>query len=181
MDNGLIPHRYAKALYKYALEHGNTPQVYDEMKTVIASFSANPALQKTLSNPFVSRDDKASLLKAAAGEKVENDYLGFVKLILDMHREEFAYRMALAFRDIYRKANKISQVLITTAVALPDAEMAKLDNLVKKSFPDSTLEISHAVDPEIIGGFVIDVDDSRMDASLSNEIEQLRLKLLSNN
>lgn len=181
MDNGLIPHRYAKALYKFALEHGNSKQVYEEMKTVIASFVSNPGLQKVLANPFVSRDDKAALLKSAAGEQVENDYLGFVKLILDMHREEFAWRMALAYRDIYRHANNISQVKITTAVKFEKPEMDKLYDLVKRSFPKATLEISDDVDPDIIGGFIIDVDDSRMDASISNEIEQLRLKLLSNN
>lgn len=181
MDNGLIPHRYAKALYKFALEHGNSKQVYEEMKAVNQAFISNPGLQKVLANPFVSREDKAALLKSAAGDKVENDYLGFVKLILDMHREEFAWRMALAYRDIYRKVNNISQVKITTAIKFNDDEMQKLYELVKKSFPDSTLEISDAVDPDIIGGFIIDVDDSRMDASISNEIEQLRLKLLSNN
>lgn len=181
MDNGLIPHRYAKALYKFALEHDNAKAVYDEMKVVVASFQANPKLQQVLANPFVSREDKATLLKEAAGAKVENDYLGFIKLILEMNREEFAYRMALAYRDIYRKVNRISQVKITTAVKLSDAEMKKLDDLVAKAFPDSTLETTSAVDPDIIGGFVIDVDDARMDASISNEIEQLRIKLLSAN
>ena len=181
MDHGPIPHRHAKALYKFALEHGNTDRVYEEMKSVIDAFSSNPGMQKVLANPFVSRDDKAALLKTAAGEMVENDYLGFIKLILDMNREEYAWRMALAYRDIYRKINNISQVKVTTAVKFDDVEMDKLFNLVKKSFPASTLEISTAVDPDIIGGFIIDVDDSRMDASISNEIEQLRLKLLSNN
>ncbi|MDE7381460.1 MAG: F0F1 ATP synthase subunit delta [Muribaculaceae bacterium] len=181
MDNGLIPHRYAKALFKFALAHDNASQVYDEMKTVIASFQKNPSLQKVLANPFVSRQDKASLLKAAAGEKAENDYLGFVKLILDMNREQYAYRMALAYRDIYRRIYKISQVKVTTASQLPDDEISKLHTLVANAFPDSTLEINDEIDPDIIGGFIIDVDDSRMDASISNEIEQLRLKLLSSN
>lgn len=179
MDNGLIPRRYAKALYKFAVEHGSAAAVYDEMKAVIDAFAQNPKLQKVLANPFVTKEDKAALLKAAAGDKVENDYLGFVTLILDMRREEYALRMALAYRDIYRQIHHISQVKITTAVALPDAEMAKLRALVEKSFKDSTLEISVNVDPDIIGGFIIDVDDSRMDASISNEIEQLRLNLLT--
>lgn len=181
MDNGLIPHRYAKALYKFALEHNNTEQVYEEMKAVIAAFKNNPQLQKVLANPFVSREDKAMLLKSAAGDKVENDYIGFVKLILDMNREDFALRMAYAYRDIYRKVNNISQVLVTTASTLPESDMNRLYDLVHKSFPDAKLETSSEVNPDLIGGFVIDVDDSRMDASISNEIEQLRLKLLSNN
>lgn len=178
MDNGLIPHRYARALYKFAMEHGTSGAVYEEMKQVISSFQANPRLQKVLANPFVGDTEKYDLLKAAAGDKAENDYLGFVKLILEKRREEYALQMALAYRDIYRKANKISQVKITTAVSLPEAEMNKLRTLVSNSFKDTKLEFSELVNPDIIGGFIIDVDDSRMDASLSNEIEQLRLNLL---
>lgn len=179
MDNGLIPHRYAKALYKFALDHGNAAEVYEEMKNVLASFQSDSRLAKIISNPFVDKEEKFNLLKMAAGDKVENDYLGFIKLILEMRREDFAREMAFAYRDIYRKANKISQVRITTAVSLPDSEMDKLRKLVADSFSNTTLEFSEVVNPDIIGGFIIDVDDARMDASVNNEIEQLRLNLLS--
>ena len=179
MDSGLIPQRYAKALYKFALEHNAADAVYEEMKQVISAFRENPRLSKVLSNPFVGNSEKYELLKAAAGQQLEDCYLGFVKLILEKRREEFALQMALAYRDIYRKENKISQVKITTAVNLPDAEMQKLHQMVSNSFKDTKLEFSEEINPDIIGGFIIDVDDSRMDASISNEIEQLRLNLLS--
>lgn len=181
MIDGLIPRRYAKALYKMAIDHKKTKELYDDMKNVIESFRANPNLQKVLSNPFVKHEDKKSLLIAAAGKDVDADYRRFVWLILAHHREEFAYLMALAYRDIYREENKISQVRITTAVAMPDAEMEKLRNLVRKSFPDRQLEFEVAVDESIIGGFVIDVDSARMDASLSNELVQLRQSLITTN
>lgn len=179
MDNGLIPRRYAKALYKFAVEHKKTDVVYDEMKEVVKAFEQNPTLQKTLSNPYVSVEDKSALLKAAAGSKVENDYLGFVRLLLEMKREEFARLAALAYIDLYRQENKISQVKITTAAQLPEAEQIKLRNMVSNAFPGRTLEFSDAVNPDLIGGFVVDVDDARMDASISNEIEQLRLNLIT--
>ncbi len=179
MDNGLIPRRYAKALYKFALGHGSTQAVYDEMKEVISAFEGNPMLQKTLANPFVSNADKASLLRAAAGAKVENDYLGFIRMLLEMHREEFMHLIALSYRDLYRKERRISQVRIVTAAPLPEAEMAKLRAMVANAFPDSSLEYAESVNPDLIGGFVIDVDDARMDASISNEIEQLRLTLIT--
>lgn len=179
MDNGLIPRRYAKALYKFADEHKQTTAVYDEMKAVAKSFAENPGLQKTLANPFVSAADKSELLKAAAGDKAENDYLGFVRLLIDMRREEYARLIALAYIDLYRQENKISQVKITTAISLPEAEMQKLRSMVSNAFKDRTLEFSEALNPDIIGGFVIDVDDARMDASISNEIEQLRLNLIT--
>lgn len=179
MDNGLIPRRYAKALYKFAVEHGSSQKVYEEMKEVVKSFEANPGLQKTLSNPFVKNDDKAELLKIAAGDKVENDWLGFIRLLLEMRREDYAYMIALAYRDLYREENKISQVKITTALSLPEGEMEKLRLMVRNAFKGRSLEFSEKVCEDIIGGFIIDVDDSRLDASISNEIEQLRLNLIT--
>ena len=178
MDNGLIPRRYAKALYKFALEKGETKRIYELSKRVIDAFKENPDLQKVLSNPFIGDDDKEKLLLAAAGGKDEI-FDQFVKLILSQKRVEFANAMMLAYRDIYRKENHISQAKITTATKLDAARMEKLRNLVKKAFKDSELEFSEAVDPALIGGFVIDVDSVRMDASLSNELEQLRQTLLS--
>lgn len=181
MISGLIPHRYAKALYKYALESNTTADVYEEMKTVIESFRTNPSLEKVLSNPFVEKADKEKILLSAAGADPGDDYRRFVRLILDHKREEFAWLMALAYRDIYREANNISQVKITTAVAFKDEEIAKLRALVEKAYKGRTFEYSTVVDPQIIGGFVIDVDSIRMDASISNELEQLRQNLLSSN
>lgn len=181
MDNGLIPQRYAKALYKFALEQGKTDKMYATMKRVVGSFEQNPALQQVLSNPFVKDEDKEKLLLSAAGNEPDEAYTRFVKLILEHGRAEFAYQMMLAYRDLYRKEHNISRVVITTAAALPAAQMDKLRKLVEASFKGTTLEISEAVDPDLIGGFVIDVDSVRMDASISNELEQIRQTLIRSN
>ena len=180
MIAGLIPHRYAKALYKVALENGNAAKVYDEMKRVVESFQNNSDLEKVLSNPYVDAADKETVLLKAAGENPGDDYQRFVKLFLDHKREEFAYLMALAYRDISRKLNNISQVKTTTAVGLPESEMQKLRSVVEKSFADTTFEYSYELDPEIIGGFIIDVDSTRMDASMRCELAQLLKNILSN-
>lgn len=178
MDNGLIPQRYAKALYKYAGEHSETTVVYDEAKVAIHSFQDNPGMQKVLSNPFVKTEDKEKLLYSAAGKPGEA-YKRFVRLVTDHRREEFFLRMMLAYRDIYRKENNIRQARIVTATDLGKDYMDKLRTLVGNAFKDSVIEYSEEVNPELIGGFVIDVDSVRMDASVSNELEQLRQTLLS--
>lgn len=181
MSEGLIPQRYAKALYKLAEERHNSGVVYEEMKTLAESFVENPGLQKVLSNPFVKREDKAKLLITAAGDNVEADYRSFVDLILDRKRCEYARLMALAYCKLYRKENDMAIARIITAVPLGDDQMAKLRSLVADAFPNLKLEFSCSVDSELIGGFVIDVDGQRLDASISNEIEQLRLNLLRSN
>ena len=178
MDNGLIPRRYAKALYKFALEKGESKTIYELSKRVIDAFKENPDLQKVLSNPFIGDDDKEKLLMAASGGNDEI-FHQFVLLILAQKRVEFAQAMMLAYRDIYRHENKISQAKITTAVKLDSERMKKLRKLVTDAFKDRDLEFSEAIDPDLIGGFMIDVDSVRMDATLSNELEQLRQTLLS--
>ncbi len=179
MNGGLIPSRYAKALYKFAQEHGATGKVYEEMQHVVQAFETNAELSSTLSNPYVSAPDKGKLLLIAAGRDASDDFKGFVRLILDNKRESYAYEMALAYRDLYRRANGISIVKITSAMQLPENELTKLRKLIENSFPGRTLEFSERIDASIIGGFIVDVDHVRMDASISNEIEKLRLKLLS--
>ena len=181
MDNGLIPQRYAKALYKMAMDKGNAPQVYREMAAVAQAFRQNPDLQRTLANPYIAPADKTKLLEAAAGPLCESDFKAFIKLILEHHREEYAYRMALDFCGIYREENKISRVRIITAEPLGEKEMTRLKSLVQNAFPGRTMEFSEETDPALIGGFVVYVDSVKMDASISNELEQLRHKLLSSN
>ncbi len=84
----------------------------------------------------------------------------------------------LAYRRIYRTENHISQAVVTTASNLGEQQMKKIRELVKNAFKGSVLEFSESVNPDLIGGFVIDVDSVRMDASVSNELEQLRQTLL---
>lgn len=181
MISGLIPRRYAKALFKFAAETGKTEVVYGQMKAVIDAFRANASLCKTLSNPFVKDSDKRTLLLTSANAAEDSAYGRFVTLVLDHRREEFFELMALAYRDIYREENKISQVRITTAAPLPDAEMERFHKVVENAFKDRKFEYYHSVNPELIGGFIIDVDSTRMDASISGELEQLRQNLITGN
>lgn len=179
MITGLIPHRYAKALYKYAGETGERNAVYEEMKSVLAAFQSHPEMSQILGNPFVDNKEKTKLLLTAANVKDDDTFGRFVKLVMEHKREDLFQLMAYAYRDIYRKEEHISQVHITTAAKISDEQMHRLHEVVEKSFKDTKFEYEHSVNPELIGGFVIDVDSTRMDASLSGELEQLRQTLLA--
>lgn len=181
MSNGLIPQRYAKALYKVAEDKGTTDLLYAEMLEVAGAFRRNPKLCKVLANPFVGRVDKSKLLELAAGDKAEDEYRRFVRLILDNNREEYAYLMALAFCGIYRRLHGIAEASVITAAPLGEAVTDKIKSVVDAAYPKLKLEWTVSVNPDLIGGFVVDVDGYRLDASVRNELEQLRLKLLRSN
>ena len=110
-----------------------------------------------------------------------DDFKALVKLVIDKHREEFMYAICLAYCDIYRNENHISRVRIITAKPLPDDRMERIRHLVQKSFPNRTFEYSMEINPELIGGFQVFVDNVKMDASISNELQQLRQNLISSN
>mgnify|MGYP001196954447 CR=1 FL=1 len=126
MNEGLIPSRYAKALYKYAQEHHVAAPIYEEMKRLDAAFATHTELSKALSNPALSAADKVRVLSSAFGEKPDDYLLRFVQLVIRNRRETFARAIALAYQDIYRRANHIARVTIITAVAL--------DSIRKKFF-----------------------------------------------
>ncbi|MBQ4291489.1 MAG: F0F1 ATP synthase subunit delta [Muribaculaceae bacterium] len=180
MNEGLIPNRYAKALLKFAAELGATERVYQLMLTLSASFSAEPGLSAAVRNPFVADSDKVSLLTTAAGA-VDSDtcFADFLSLLVKKRRVSFAREIALAFCSIYRKANGISVVEVTTAYPVGDDERERLKALVAKNVGTSKLEIAFNVVPDIIGGFVVTIDSRRLDASITNQLKQLRQQLIS--
>ena len=87
MNEGLVPRRYAKALYGFALEKGVAERVYTMMKNLTASFAANGGLQPTLANPYVGASDKEALLVTAAGaDKTDSAFADFLKLLAENRR-----------------------------------------------------------------------------------------------
>lgn len=187
MDQGLLPRRYAKALYKFAAERGDQTAVYGLMQNIAASFTKVDGLQKTISNPFVADSVKEKLLTDAAGTtgadgngaQAAGTLADFLKLLSKNHRMDIVRDTALAYCDIYRAANDIYKVTVTSAAPLDDKERSRLEGLIKARLGNGTAEMDYEVDPDLIGGFVVTVDNDRLDASVRNELRQLRQALLA--
>lgn len=181
MDKGLIPRRYAKALYEVALERHSDKDLYALMQTMAASFAAEPALAATVANPFVPVSDKDSLLTEAAGGKVASDnatFADFLRLLAQNRRIDMARDIALAYIELYRSANKIYRVVIESAALLTDKEKSRLEAVVARHIGNGTMEYEYRIDPALIGGFTVTVDSQRLDASVASQLKELRLELL---
>lgn len=181
MNDGLIPRRYAKALLKFAQEKGADKRVYALMQTLSDSFVNEPDLNKAVTNPFVDADAKTKLLMTASGADAKDAvFADFIKLLIHNNRIDFMRPAALAYLDLYRKANNIYLVEITSAAPLSDKEMQRLKNIIDTHVNGAQVEYHTDIDPDLIGGFVVKIDSERLDASIKNELKQLRLKLLKN-
>lgn len=179
MNDGLIPNRYAKALYKLAIERGDMAQVYDQMKLLDNAYGAQAGLKKAVNNPFLPVQDKLKLLCVACGAQQDGSSAKFMELVIKNNRIDFMRPIALAFMKQYRASNGIARVEVVTATELGDSEINDIVDVVKSQLGGKTIELTKRVDPNLIGGFTVDVDSRVLDASVKNQLEKLRLKLLS--
>lgn len=180
MNDGLIPRRYAKALYNFAVEKGDADRIYELMKNLAVSFDNEPALQTVLSNPFVSDADKTTLISTASGATADDTVLvDFLKLLSRNKRLDMARHIARSFMDIYRKERNIYVVEVTSAAPMTESGLERLKKLISAHLKGGTMEFNSNVNPDLIGGFTVTVGNERLDASISNELKQLRLNLLS--
>lgn len=155
--------------------------MYELMKTLSTSFDNSPELATTVANPFVAEADKAKLLQTAAGASPKDTLFGdFIKLLERNKRIALTRGAALAYQDIYRRENHIYRVHVTSAAPMDKNQDQRLRQLVASHLPQgASMEYSTSIDPDLIGGFTVGIDSERLDASIKNELKQLRLKLLS--
>lgn len=182
MDQGLLPRRYAKALYKYAVERDVAAQMYTVMDTLTKAYDDNASLQATIANPFVDNARKASILATAADAKNQGKaaeaFDDFINLLGRHRRMDIMRETALAYLAIYRREHNIYKVHITSAATLADSDRNRINAMVEKHLQGGTAQYTYSTDPALIGGFTVTIDSQRLDASVRNELQQLRQRLI---
>ncbi len=172
MDIGIISTRYARALLKSAAGTEFESQVYQEMATVAKSYGEVPALRQTIDNPMLAKDKKQQLLETAVGEHPSELTKAFIALVLKENRESLMQFIALSYVTLYRQQkNIISGKLITATVVAPATEQ-KMRQMVE-SKTNGTVEFETEVNPDIIGGFILEYDTYRMDASVKTKLNNI--------
>ena len=180
MNAGLIASRYAKAFLKYVQEAGSGEKVYAQVCRLVRVIEELPQLKEYLKDSSVgSLDKKVSLLSAALDSPIEAAIPVFLKMVTDNHRVEYFHRMLLSFIDQYRAANNIKVGRLVTAI--PDAGLGdRLEQLLKDK-TGAEVHLSEEVDPDIIGGFIFELDGCRMDASVESHLNRIRRQLIEKN
>jgi len=180
MNEGLIPRRYAKALYDVAASRAEAERLYAMMRGLLDVAASHPQLVRSLANPYVSDTDKRMLLTTAAGA-TDGDtvFADWLRVLAQNHRMGMAADIARAYIAYYRSARRIYPVTVTTAVPMPEADSKRMKALIQTHIGDAaTMEYAERVEPALIGGFAIDIASERLDASVRNRFEQMRLNLL---
>lgn len=176
MDLGVISVRYARALLKGAVEMKNEDKVYQDMRCLAQCYLEVPALRSTIDNPMLSADKKEALLTTASGKQPTDLTRRFIKLVLKEGRESTLQLMANSYVSLYRKQKNLIRGKLTTAVPVSAQTEARLKAMVEQKTQGS-VEFTSEVDPDIIGGFILEYDTYRMDASVKTKLNTILAEL----
>ena len=176
MDSGVISVRYARALLKSATDQQLEATVYKEMMTVAKSYLEVPQLRQTIDNPMLLKDKKEALLLIALGENPSALSKSFVQLVLKEDRENMVQFMANSYVTLYRKQKNIIRGKLTTAARVSEDTEKKMRQMVE-SKTNGIVEFETEVNPDIIGGFILEYDTFRMDASVKSKLNTILSQL----
>lgn len=176
MDLGVISVRYARALLKFSTDAKIEDEVYTEMQTLARSYVDVPELRFTIDNPMLSKDKKRELFVSAVGGSPSETTLAFISLVLKEDRESVMQFMANSYITLYREQKNIIRGKLTTATAVSPAIEQKMRQMVENK-TNGTVEFETEVDPDLIGGFVLEYDTYRMDASVKAKLNAVLAQL----
>ena len=172
MDIGVISVRYARALLKSATDAKIEADVYKEMQTLAKTYTEVPQLRQTIDNPMLSKDMKQQLLLTAVGEKPCELTKAFISLVLKEDRENVMQFIANSYVTLYRQQKNVIRGRLITAAAVSPATEQKMRQMVE-SKTNGTVEFETEVNPDIIGGFILEYDTYRMDASVKSKLNSI--------
>ena len=176
MDIGVISVRYARALLRSATDAKIETDVYKEMQTLAASFAKVPQLRQTIDNPMLSKDTKQTLLLTAVGENPCELTKAFISLVLKEDRENVMQFIANSYVTLYRQQKNVIRGRLITAAAVSPATEQKMRQMVEDK-TNGTVEFETEVNPDIIGGFILEYDTYRMDASVKSKLNSILTQL----
>ena len=169
---------YARSLFEVAQEQGKLDVVRDQLGAVADAIDASRELQTFFFSPYFSTAEKRDGLDRAVSD-ADEFVVNFLKLLIENHRMPVLFRVRRAYEALWREENKLLPVQITSAVELDKSTVSQIGDKIAEQ-TGRKVELSSEVDPDILGGIVVRVGNSILDASIRNRLEQLRRQVARN-
>jgi F-type H+-transporting ATPase subunit delta len=163
---------YAQALFEAAKDKGKLDEIHDQLGEVTDAIAENKDLQVFFFSPYFSsaekRDGIARVLSGA-----EPELVNFLELLAEKHRMPAIVRIRRRFDEMWAKEERRLEVRLTSAVELPSGVVEELGGQIEKQ-TGQTIELETDVDPNVLGGIVLQVGNMVLDASVRNKLDRLR-------
>lgn len=179
MDLGIISARYAKALLRFAVENKEEDSVYAEMSMLAKAFKLVPALQQALLNPALNGEDKLRILLSAAQTDalLTQSTRAFMGMVVKRQRADVMLFISHSYAERYRKMKHIIEAHVVVPTAVNDDVVKHLQKLVEEK-TQAKVVFQVTQDDSIGGGFILEYDTYRLDASVRAQLNTFRRELV---
>ena len=178
MNDSKISVRYSRALFQSALGKKMLDRVYQDMDQV-AKVCKIPEIRELLNSPIILPSKKTEILHNVFGNNLGKITLSFIDMIIKNGRESYIPAIARVFMSDTLKYNGITQTVLTAAVKTDDKVKKQISEFVSSTFK-TKVELKEIIDKDIIGGFVLRIDDKLIDASIRNKLRKIEKELKGN-
>jgi F-type H+-transporting ATPase subunit delta len=176
MNESKISVRYAKALYLSASEEKVQNEVLEDLKLIEVSLEIG-GFKEFLESPVIKASDKKKVVTITFDSRIQKLSLNFFYLILSNNREKYLKAIIRNYIDLYKEDRGIKQAKLTLPFPVSGDYHKKFTSILEKSFM-KTIELEEVIDPEIIGGFILRVEDQQFDASVKTQLKGIKKELL---
>jgi F-type H+-transporting ATPase subunit delta len=180
MLNPRLASRYAKSLIDLAVEQDSLETTLQDVQLIDATIRGSHEFATLLRSPVIKADKKDAIIEAIFTTRLSPLTRAFVKLLTLKGREDTLAQMATSFISQYRTMKHISQVRLITAAPVSEAVKEQISARVAASMPGQRIELTTDVQPELVGGFVLEMDDKLVDASIRRDLNDIKKQFLKN-
>lgn len=165
--------KYGGSLYELASEEGKTEEVRDQLAEVLALMKENPGYLKLLSDPSISKSERAELIDEAFGSSLWPYLLNFLKLLCEKGYLSELKGCSREYRRRFNEGHGITEAVVTSAQKLTDSQKSALLARLEK-MTGRKVDMTCYVNPALIGGIRLDIDGKRYDGTAAQRLETLR-------
>jgi F-type H+-transporting ATPase subunit delta len=180
MANIRVASRYVKSLLGLAVEQNALEAVHRDMQLFDSVCQNSPDLVIMLKSPVIKHDKKKAVLDKIFKGKVHSLTLDIIEILTRKNREPLLPAIASEFHNAYNEYKGIGKATITSTVSLDSTLRSEVEAIVKKLSNMKQIELIEKIDKELIGGFILNVGDQQIDASIKNKLKALKLKFSEN-
>jgi F-type H+-transporting ATPase subunit delta len=163
---------YARALFQVAQERDTLDVVRQQLGEFADAIGENRDLARFFFSPYFSTEEKKDGLKRAV-EGADETFMNFLETLVERHRMPAIFRIRSRYEQLWDEVNRLLPVEVTSAVELDESTVKSIGERIGEQ-TDRKVELSSKVDPQILGGIVLRVGNSILDASIRNRLNQLR-------
>jgi F-type H+-transporting ATPase subunit delta len=167
---------YARSVFEVAKEHDKLDLVREQLGEFADAVAGSHDLQVFLFSPYLSTDEKVDGLRRAL-EDADETVVNFLDLLIEKHRMPFLFRIRREFDELWEEENRLLPVQVTSAIELDESTVRRIGDTIGQQ-TDRQIELTSEVDPGILGGIVLRVGNSILDASIRNRLEKLRKQVV---